>query len=180
MGDLGTRINVVGTCGSGKTTVARELADRLGFIHVELDALSWGPNWTMEPDDAFRAVVAAASAGDRWVIDGNYRKVRSIVWARVDTIVWLDYSFPRVFEQLLRRTIRRALTHEELWHGNRERLRTSFFSRDSILLWAIKTHRRRQREYPALLARPEYERPRVVRLRSPRETRRWLADIRPR
>jgi adenylate kinase family enzyme len=175
--DVGSRISVVGTCGSGKTTVARALADRLGLTHVELDALSWGPNWTERPDDEFRAAVVAAASGDRWVIDGNYSRCRDLVWARADSVVWLDYSFPRVFWQLLRRTFRRALRREELWHGNVESLRTSFLSRDSILLWAIKTHRRRQREYPGLFARPENQRLFVVRLRSPREAAAWLAVV---
>ena len=175
--EVGSRISVVGTCGAGKTTVARALAKRLGFAHVELDALSWGPNWTMRPDDAFRAAVAAAAAGERWVVDGNYSKVRDIVWARADTVVWVDYSFPRVFSQLVRRTLRRAFTREELWHGNRESLRMSLLSRESILLWAIKTHRRRHREYSELLARPENKRIVVVRLRCPRETARWLAGV---
>jgi adenylate kinase family enzyme len=175
--EVGRRISVVGTCGAGKTTVARALAERLGLVNVELDALSWGPDWRMRPDDVFRAAVAAAAAGDRWVIDGNYSKVRNTVWARADTVVWLNYSFPRVFTRLLWRTLRRAFTREVLWHGNRESLRTSFLSRESILLWAIKTHRRRQREYPELLALSEYECLHVVRLRSPRETRRWLRTV---
>ncbi len=147
-------------------------------MHVELDALSWGPNWTQRRDAEVGAAVAAAAAGDRWVIDGNYSKFRALIWARAETIVWLDYSFVRVFAQLLRRTFRRSLRREVLWQGNRERLGTAFFSRDSILLWAIKTHRRRQREVPALLARPEYAGLRVVRLRSPRETAAWLARLR--
>jgi hypothetical protein len=117
-------------------------------------------------------------AGDHWVIDGNYSACRDLIWGRADTVVWLDYSFPRVFAQLLGRTLRRALRREVLWHGNRERLATAFFSPESILLWAIKTHWRRQREYPALLKRPEYARLRVVRLRSPSETTSWLARLR--
>jgi adenylate kinase family enzyme len=176
--DVGVRINVVGTCGAGKTTTARALAERLGLPHVELDALSWGPNWTQRPDDEFRASVAAAVSGERWVIDGNYRKTRDLVWARADTVVWLDYSFPRVFAQLLRRTFRRAFTQEELWQGNRERLAVQFFSRESILLWALKTHWRRQREYPELLARPQYRRLPTIRLRSPREANEWLSRVR--
>ncbi len=178
--EVGTRISVVGTCGSGKTTTAASLARRLGLAHVELDALSWGPDWTSTPDDEFRAAVERAASGDRWVIDGNYSKCRALVWGRADTVVWLDYSFPRVFSQLVWRTFRRALRREILWHGNRERLRTAFFSRESILLWAIKTHRRRQREYPTLLVRPEYRRLRVIRLRSPREAAAWLAGVRAR
>ena len=176
----GSRISVVGTCGSGKTTMARTLAERLGVPHVELDALSWGPGWTQRPDDEFRAAVTAAAAGERWVIDGNYTKWRDLIWARADTVVWLDYSFPRVFVQLLRRTFRRALRREVLWHGNRESLRTAFLSRESILWWAITTYGRRKRDYPRLLAREENRRLRLVHLRSPRDARRWLAELDPR
>ena len=43
------RTVVVGTTGSGKTTVAAELARRLGVSHVEMDALYWGPDWTSPP-----------------------------------------------------------------------------------------------------------------------------------
>ncbi|TME62901.1 MAG: AAA family ATPase, partial [Chloroflexi bacterium] len=50
---MSRRISVVGTTGSGKTTFARELARRLGVPHVELDALAWGPNWTLVPVEVF-------------------------------------------------------------------------------------------------------------------------------
>jgi hypothetical protein len=56
----------------------------------------------------------------------------------------------------------------------------SLLSRESILLWAIKTHRRRHREYSELLARPENKHLVVVRLRCPREAARWLAGARSR
>lgn len=174
---LGQRINVVGTTGSGKTTLGRALAQRLGVPFVELDALAWLPGWTMRPLEEFRALVAERTASPAWVVDGNYSRVRDIVWARADKVVWIDYPFGRVFLQLLRRTVRRSLRREELWSGNRESLRKAFFSRDSILLWAIRTHARRKREYPELFARPEHAHLTVVRLRSPREARRWLAGV---
>ncbi len=173
----GARITVVGTCGSGKTTVAKSLAGLLGVPHVELDALFWRSQWGEATDPELRAAVSEAAAGDAWVIDGNYSRVRDLIWARADTVVWLDYSFVRVFSQLLGRTIRRAVLREPLWHGNRESLRTSFLSRDSILLWAVKTHRRRKAQYRALLADPAGSPLKVVRLRSPREAERWLWRI---
>ncbi len=41
---LGQRIVVVGTTGSGKTTLAAQLALIAGCPHIELDALHWEPN----------------------------------------------------------------------------------------------------------------------------------------
>lgn len=171
------RIAVVGSTGSGKTTLARQLARQLSLAHVELDALHWDPNWTQAPTPVFRARTAAALAGSAWAVDGNYSKVRDIVWARAGIVIWLDYALPLILWRLSRRTLWRLLTRVELWNGNREHFREVFFSRDSIILWALTTYRRRRREYPTLFARPEYAHLAVVQLRAPRSTRRLLAAI---
>ncbi len=48
------RISVVGTTGSGKTVLARQISRRLSILHVELDALYGGPDWTQAPLEVFR------------------------------------------------------------------------------------------------------------------------------
>ena len=123
------RIAVIGTTGSGKTTLARAVAVQLDTPHVELDALHWGPNWTSPAHLELRARVGAALNSERWVVDGNYSKVRDIIWARADTIVWLDYSLPLTLWRLTRRTLRRLAKREVLWNGNRESWRQQFLSR---------------------------------------------------
>lgn len=168
------RISVIGTSGSGKTTFAQRLAQRLGVPHVELDSIHWGPNWTPLPLEIFRERVAEALKGDAWACDGNYSKVRDIVWRRADTVVWLDYPMPLVMARVIRRTLRRTLTREELWSGNQERFWEAFFGRDSIVRWALTTYNRRRREYPVLFSQPEYAHLQVIRLPSPRAARTWL------
>ena len=174
----GRRLAVVGTTGSGKTTMARRIAQRLAITHVELDALHWGPDWTPAPTEAFQERTAQALSGDAWVVDGNYSKVRDIVWSRADTVVWLDYPLPVILGQLAWRALRRVITREELWQGNRERFAAQFASRDSLFLWALRTYPRRRREYPVLLERPEYAHLNLAHLRSPRAARHWLATLR--
>lgn len=177
MNQVGRRIAVVGTTGSGKTTLARQLAQRLGYPHVELDALHWGPNWTPAPDDVLRERLTSALSTGTWIVDGNYRKVRDIVWGRADTLVWLDYALPVILWQLARRAVQRIVTREELWGSNRETWRGQFLSRDSLFLWALQTYPKHRREYPALLANPSYAYLKLVRLRSPRQAREWLRVI---
>jgi adenylate kinase family enzyme len=173
------RVAVVGTTGSGKTTFAQQLATIIGAKHVELDALYHGPNWTPAEPDVFRARVTEAIACERWVTDGNYGDARPLIWEAADTLVWLDYAFPRVIWQLARRTLRRYVRREELWNGNRERLRDHLLPTDkSLFYWAAKTHWRRRREYPEHLRPPEVAHLHVARLRSPREAERYLAAIR--
>ena len=170
------RINVVGTSCSGKTTLARSLAGRLGAHHVELDALFWGPDWTPVPAAAFRERLEAALAGDRWIADGGYAGVRDITWRRVDTVVWLDYPLPLVVGRWLSRTVRRIRSREEFWAGtgNRESIANAL-RRDGLLWWILRTHRRRRRTMAAQLnRRPDI---RVIRLRSPAEASRWLASV---
>lgn len=173
------RIVVVGTSGSGKTTLARQIAQRLQIPHVELDALHWEPNWTEADTAHFRARVALAIAGERWALDGNYSKVRDLVWARATTVVWLDYSLPLVMWRIISRTLVRSLRREELWNGNRESFRQSFLSRDSVIVWSFTTYHRRRRQYPELFALPEHRHLTVVHHRSPKETARWLAALGP-
>jgi adenylate kinase family enzyme len=156
--------------------MAAAIARRLGIPHVELDAIRWLPNWTMIPDDLFREQVAEALSGEAWTVDGNYGKVRDIVWSRADSIVWLDYPRPVVMARMVRRTLKRLVTRQELWNGNRETWRNTF-GRDSIVLWAWQSYHRRRAEYPGLLARSEHAHLAVVHLRAPREARCWLATL---
>jgi adenylate kinase family enzyme len=170
---------VVGNTGSGKTTVSSELARRLESRHIELDALNWGPDWTPKPTEMFRRHTTDAISGDKWIVDGNYSLVRDIVWPRAQVLVWLDYSFLASLRQLFMRTARRIMDREELWAGNRERLTTQLFSRDSIFWWLITTHRRYRTEYTELLASDAFNHLKVVRLESRRETKKWLDEVAP-
>jgi len=166
-----------GTTGARKSTLAASLAARLDLPPIELDALHWGPQWTPVGRDTFRARVAAATAGERWVAAGNYGAVRDLLWPRADTLVWLDYPLALNFWRLTRRSLRRIVTREELWAGNRETFRAQFLSRDSLYLWAAKSHARHRREFAALFADPTYTHLTAVRLASPRDTARWLATL---
>jgi adenylate kinase family enzyme len=170
------RVAVVGTSGAGKTTFACSLAQRLGASHVELDALYWGPRWTPRPAAAFRRQVAEALAEPSWVCDGNYSVVRDLVWGRATALVWLDYSFARIFTRAVVRTLRRTATQEELFAGNRESLR-SLLDPDWIPWWVIRTFRRRRREVPALLHSPEFTHLRAIVFRRPREADLFLLDL---
>jgi adenylate kinase family enzyme len=171
------RISIVGSAGSGKSTLAGVLCARLHSPLVELDELYWRPGWQPTPAEEFQAKVAAALADERWVVCGHYRSVRDLVWGRADTVIWLDYPLPLCFARLLRRTWQRVVTQETLWGGNRESWRTQLLSRESLLLYTLRTHRRRQREIAAQLAGPAYAHLAVLRLRRSQEAAALLETL---
>jgi adenylate kinase family enzyme len=169
------RIAIIGSTGSGKSTLAKALAARLGGTWIDLDDLHWAPGWIEIDDTEFRELTSRATNDERWVSAGNYSPVRDIVWGRADTIVWLDYSFPRTAYQLVRRTIRRSTTGEPCCNGNRETW-TRQFGRDSILLWLLKSYWRNRRNIPSYLSTQAVGKT-VHVFRSPRETSAWLRAL---
>jgi adenylate kinase family enzyme len=171
------RMNVVGSSASGKTTFARRLAEQLAVPHVELDALHWEADWTEAPREVMRQRVTRATAGDAWVVDGNYSAVRDLVWARAEAVVWLDFPLRTILWRYAIRTQRRLRTGEELWPGtgNRERLSMHLLSRDSLLWWILSTYRRRRHDYPPLLA--AHPRLAAIRFRSPAAADAWLRVV---
>src|ERR687884_638968 len=104
------RILILGRTGSGKTTLARELAAALQVPHVELDSLYFGPDLSTAPLAVLRQRTSAAIAGDRWVTDGNKRAVRDLVWPGANTVVWLDSPSAVSLWRLAKRPRRRTST----------------------------------------------------------------------
>src|SRR5438093_983328 len=173
------RVNVVGTSSSGKSTLAIALAERLSVPYIELDALHWEPNWAEAPNEVMRERVRSAIGGETWVVDGNYSAVRDLVWARADTVVWVDLPRPVVMRRVIARTVRRAFRRQELWNGNREPW-SNFLTLDperSIIMWAWTQHAKYRLRYEAAMADPAWAHLRFVRLRSPAEIRAFLAGL---
>lgn len=168
------RVAVFGTTGSGKSWLAERLAGQAGLRVIELDALYWGRGWQPAPLDLFRHRVERETAGDGWIVVGNYGQVRDLVWKPADTLIWLDLPLPLVMSRLVRRTVRRVATREELWGtGNRETIANTFFSRNSILLWALKTHRLNRTRFARDCQGLSAEK-RIVRLQNRREIEAFL------
>ncbi|MHB8719582.1 MAG: P-loop NTPase family protein [Candidatus Dormibacteria bacterium] len=171
------RVAIVGNSGSGKTTLGRRLSALLDAPLTELDAIKHQPGWTEIPREEFRARVASAVAGARWVVDGNYDEVRDLVWARADTVVWLDLDRRVVMWRLLTRTLGRWVRRAELWNGNRERARDwlSWNPDRSVIRWAWVQHGAYRERYEAAFADPSHAGMRRVRLRSTAQVDAFLA-----
>lgn len=176
------RVSIGGTTGSGKTTMGRQLAAILGVPHVELDALNWEPNWRTAAPAVLQQRVRDATAGEGWVVDGNYGGVgaRDIVWELADTVVWLDYPLRVILARLFGRTNARIRSGREIWPGtgNVETFREQYLSRKSLYVWALRTYRTRRRQNRELLALPQYAHLNVHQFTRPSDADAWLDALR--
>jgi adenylate kinase family enzyme len=171
------QISVVGNSGSGKTTVARELAATLGVPHLELDSIFHQPGWQPLDETNFLQRVDEFTAAPGWVVDGNYSAVRELVWSRADTVVWLDLPRRRVMRRVIWRTLCRMATKAELWNGNREQWRNLLGPpQDSIIMWAWTKHGAYRQGYLTAQADPANDHLRFVRVRSGRQLAELLRD----
>jgi adenylate kinase family enzyme len=170
------RVSVVGTSGVGKSTLTSSLARELGCPFLELDSVFHQADWVPLDVALFRARVADFAAGERWVIDGNYSKVRDIVWARADTVVWLDLPRRVVMRRLVWRTLRRVAGRAELWNGNRERWHNVFTwdRNESVISWGWHSYGSNRVRYASAMADPALGHVLFVRLTSAGAVRRFL------
>jgi len=172
------RVLIAGVTGSGKTTLARRVAEMWDLHHVEIDGLFHGENWTPRP--SFIDDVRAFAATDRWVTEWQYtsKGTDEIMTPRAQLAIWLDYPWPIVRTRLLRRTLSRSILRTEMYNGNLEKPIWQVLStRDparSILAWQTKTRRFWATQMP--LKRERFPHLIIVRMRHPRETERWLRD----
>jgi len=122
--------------------------------------------------------VEAATEREGWVVDGNYSVVRDIVWEKADTVVWCDLPYVTVMARTIGRTLRRTMTREELWNGNREPWSNlwSFKPEKSIIAWTATHHGRYRRRYSEAEMSPRWADLNFVRLRTRADAEQFVAD----
>jgi adenylate kinase family enzyme len=169
------RLVIEGVTGSGKSTAAARIAEATGIPWTSADDLTWLPGWVpVEPEEQ-RRVFGEVCAGDRWVLDTAYGIWRDVPLGRADIVVGLDYPRWLSLARLLRRTVQRMVTREEVCNGNTESLRSAL-SRDPILAWHFRSFSRKRARIRAALAADDG--PPVLVFTSPRELETWISTLR--
>jgi len=183
--DPSLRLVIIGKSGSGKSTLANQLSHALTIPHIELDSLFWLPNWQKRPVPEFwhaaeTAMSDSESISSSWIMDGNYARLRPLIWARANTLVWLDYALPLVLWRVVKRTAWRVVTRKKVCGDNVETGRDVFrwdWDRN-LVMYCIRSHYRHRKEFPKLFVEGgEFAHLKVVRLKSPGETRKWMEEL---
>lgn len=86
------RVAIIGSCGAGKSTLAKSLAQQLDLPVVHLDTYYWQPGWQETEADRWQQIQQKLVKEKCWIIDGNYGNTIDIRLAAADTVIWLDFN----------------------------------------------------------------------------------------
>lgn len=160
------RVLIIGPCGAGKSTLARQLAPMLKLPVFHMDQLNWKPGWVESSKEEIRAKLAAITATDRWLIDGNYGGTLAERLDRADTVLYLDYPIRLCVARLLRRIwTYRGHSRPDMTEGCPERFDLGFLF--YLLQWNSGPRPRTE----AVLKGHEDK---VIRFRDPLQLKHWL------
>ena len=86
------RILIIGGCGAGKTTLSRQLAEKLQLPLIHLDRLYWRDNWESVSTEVFDGLLMQELIKPRWILDGNFTRTLPLRLRYCDTVIYLDFS----------------------------------------------------------------------------------------
>lgn len=126
MGSSGTivvmrRVVILGRGGAGKSTLAATMGTATGLPVIELDRHFWGPGLEPTPLELWAVVQGELAEADRWIMDGDLGPydVLEVRLRRADTVLLLDYSFPRCAWRALLRSRENADFWRWVWSWRR-------------------------------------------------------------
>jgi adenylate kinase family enzyme len=100
------RVLIIGGSCSGKSTLARQLADRTGLPVIHLDQKYFGPEWKEPKRADWADTVTKFAARESWIMDGNFSGTFPLRMPRADTVVFLDQPTWRCLWRVVLRTVR--------------------------------------------------------------------------
>ena len=162
------RIAIIGSCGAGKSTLAKSLGQKLGLPLIHLDSYYWRSGWVETPKNDWDTTHQKLLQGDRWIIDGNYRSTMDIRLEAADTIIWLDFPRNLCSWRIIKRYLQyRGNVREDMAAGCRERLTWEF------LLYVYNFPRQQRPNIISTLNKHQNSK-KIVILKNPQQVRTFL------
>ena len=165
------RIMIIGSGGAGKSTLARQLGEKLDLPVVHLDQLFWKPGWVEEPREVFDEELAKELEKPAWIMDGNFNRTISQRMARCDTVIYLDFDRVTCLLSVLKRVITSyGKTRPDMAAGCPERLDWEFLK----WVWNFNKDGKRERYYRLLNEAKDVQ---TIVLKNRRMVKRFLNSL---
>ena len=164
------RIVIIGCGGAGKSTLARQLGQKLDIPVVHLDKLFWTPGWVSLPPEEFDPLVEAELQKARWIMDGNFNRTIHKRLEKCDTVIYLDFSRAACLLGVLKRIATTYGTvRPDMGEGCPERIDGEF------LRWVWNYNKnKRQKTYDLIVKYPHVK---LVVLKNRRQVSKFLGGV---
>ena len=164
------RIVIIGCGGAGKSTLARQLGEKLDIPVVHLDKLFWNPGWVEKSKKEFDALHEQELAKEKWIMDGNFNRTMPQRIARCDTVIYLDFSRIVCLLGVLKRVLTTyGKVRPDMGEGCPERIDFEFLK----WVWSYNKNKR-ERNYKLL---NEAQHAETIVLKNRRMVRKFLAQL---
>ena len=164
------RILIIGCGGAGKSTLARQLGDKLNLPVVHLDKLFWHPGWVESTKEEIDEKIMAEMGKPQWIMDGNYNRTLPQRMKYCDTVIYLDFSRLACLLGVLKRVLTTYGTvRPDMGEGCPERIDFEF------LKWVWNFNKNKREQYYHLLN--EAEGVETIVLKNRRMVKRFLKEL---
>lgn len=167
---LGKRIVIIGSCGSGKTTLAIALSRKTNIPVIHLDREFWLAGWEPTPKEQWEEKQRKLLLEDCWIVDGNYGGSLDIRLEKADTVIFLDYNRYVCSYRVIKRWLTNiGKTRVDMAEGCIEKIDPPFIK----FVWRFPIDSR----YKIINKLKEHKSVNVIILNNPKETKRFINSI---
>lgn len=99
------RIVILGSGGSGKTTLANYISKKTDLPIIYLDKEYWLPNWERPNIDDWSHKITNLVQNEEWIMDGNYIDTLDIRLSKADLVIMLDIKSSVCISSVFFRTL---------------------------------------------------------------------------
>lgn len=164
------RILLIGCGGAGKSTLARQLGEKLDLPVIHLDKIFWRPGWEHISQAELDAALEKIWKQEKWIMDGNYGRTLPQRLQHCDTVIWLDFSRLTCILGVAKRILTTYGTvRPDMGEGCPERLDWDF------LKWVWNFNREHREEFYAMVQKAGHAQVHILKNR--RQVKRLLQSL---
>jgi adenylate kinase family enzyme len=169
------KIYIVGTVGSGKSFLAKQLSESLRIKHYDLDDIFWAEKFgKMREEKERNKLFRVLCNRKKWIIEGVYSTWIDYGIKKSDLVIVLDMRIYVLLWRIIKRTIKRQKSKQKGKARYRENWRDLMGLIRAAIRYRKKSHPRGYYKHMELIGKHKIK---FVHMRSKRQIKRFLANL---
>jgi len=168
------KIMVLGSSGTGKTTICRMIGSKLNIPSLHLDSVYWKKDWENISKEDFNSYMKKfMTKNHEWVIDGNYTNNMHFKYrlGLADVIIYLDFGTQVSLQGIHKRaSTYKHLVRSDMAEGCIEGI-------DQVFLQYVATFNKRKSKYLKATINKYRSKKQVIIFKNRKELYEWYNSL---